>query len=100
MYVSDAIAELAAGGVVTRSHSRETIAGVEDVIPILQTDAAVDAELQQLDAVDVALDEVGVDRLGVAAVGVEGVAAALLRFAADISIERPVIRVDLPLFEG
>ena len=75
--VGHAVAELAAGGVVARADAGEAEADVEDAVPVVQPDPAVDAELEQLDGVDVPLDEVGVDRLGVAAVGVEGEPALL-----------------------
>ena len=47
------------------------------VVPVGQLDPAVDAELEQLDGVNVLLDEVGIDRLGVAAVGMDGESALL-----------------------
>ena len=93
MDIGLAIAQLAAGGIVARPDAGEPIADVEDVVPVGQLDPAVDAELEELDGVDVLPDEVGVDRLGVAAVGIDGEAALLPGLAAERAVERPVVGV-------
>src|SRR5262249_22440849 len=98
MNVGQAVAQLAAGRIIAGADDREAVADVEDVVPVLQPDAAVDAELEQLDPVDITPGEVGIDRLGVAAVGVERVAPPLPRLAADLAEGWPAVGVvALPL---
>ncbi len=60
--VRAAIGEPAAGGIIAGPEAGELIADIQQPIPILQSHLAIDAELQQLDAVDVPLDGVGVNR--------------------------------------
>ena len=99
MHIRLAIAQLAAGGVIARPDAGEAIADVEDVVPVGQLDPPIDAELEELDGVDVLLDEVGIDRLGIAAMGIDGESALSLGLAAEQAVERPVVGVDLLPFE-
>ena len=95
-----AIAQPAAGGVVAGTDARELIADVQEAVPILQPQLAINAELQQLHAVDISLNGVGVnlgvrDRFGVAAVTIKGESSLVARFAGDDSVQRSVVGIDL-----
>jgi hypothetical protein len=51
MHVGHAIGQLPARGVIARRDAREAVADVQDAVPIFQSNAAIDAELKQLDTV-------------------------------------------------
>ncbi len=97
--IGAAIGQPAARRVVTRSQAWEAIANIQQPIPVGEPQFAVDAELQQLDAVNVALDRVRINRcvgqrFGVPAVAVEGKASLVARLAGQEAIKRTVVGVD------
>src|SRR5262249_29565045 len=97
--ISLAIAQLTAGGGIAGPDAGKPIADVEDLVPVRQLDPAVDAELEQLDGVDVLLGEVGIDRLGIAAMSIDGEDAPAPGLAAQGPVERPVVGIDLLAWE-
>ena len=94
VHVGAAIAQFAAGRVVAGAYAWKAKAGVQHVIPAVQADAAVDAKLQQLDAVGRALHQVGPNLLRVPAVSMKGIAAVRLGFGADRAEHGSDVRIE------
>ncbi len=99
VHVRAAISQLAAGRIIAGAAARETEAGIEHVVPAIQPDAAINAELQKLDAVGGALHQVGPDFQRVAAMRVEGIAALCLRLGADRAEHGTDVRIQLSALE-
>ena len=53
-----AITQLVAGGVVACPDARESVADIEDAVPVIKLDTPVNTKLKELDGIDVLLDEV------------------------------------------
>ena len=88
-----AIAKLAAGGIVAGPHAGKSIADVQNVIPARELDPAIHAELKKLDGAHALLNEVSMNRLRISAVRIDGEPTHPHRFAAQFSVERPVVGV-------
>ena len=95
-----AVTQPAAGRIIAGPETRELVADIQKPIPIGQPHFAINAELQQLDPVDVPLNGVGINLrvgivCGVTAVAIKGEAALVARLAGHDAIEGAVVRIDL-----
>ena len=93
IHVRFAVAQFAAGGIIARTHGWNTETSIEHVVPVCETDAAINAELQQLNAVYISLYDVGVDFLRVAPVSVKRNAATFTNTLRHMAKRRPVVGV-------